>query len=126
LDGSELGDTILSHVEGLAAVFGSEAVLLRVQAASRVAPKPFDPEAVTATLTPQKERLEGKGIRTRVWAALGDAAEEILRAAEETDLVCMSSHGRSGLSRWWFGSVTEEVVRNCDRPLLVLRPPAAS
>ena len=49
-------------------------------------------------------------------------AEEILNAAKSADMVCMSTHGRSGLSRWWFGSVAEQVLRTCTAPLLVVRP----
>jgi nucleotide-binding universal stress UspA family protein len=124
LDGSELADRILPHVERLAKVFGSEVVLLHVQRESRVAPGVFDPSLVVKELEGQRDRLNAQGIRARCWAALGDEAEEILRAAEEADLVCMTSHGRSGLSRWWFGSVAEQVLRVCNRPLLVVRPQA--
>ena len=123
LDGSAHADQILEHVEHAAGVLGSkEVILLRVQPASLQAAKTFEPEALAATLTPQRERLEAKGLQVRVWSALGDEVEEILRAAEEADLVCLCTHGRSGVSRWWFGSVAEQVLRVCERPLLVVRP----
>jgi nucleotide-binding universal stress UspA family protein len=32
----------------------------------------------------------------------------------------MCTHGRSGISRWALGSVTERVVRHSDEPVLVL------
>ena len=56
----------------------------------------------------------------------GDAAEEILRAAEQhkPSLVVMSTHGRSGFVRLVRGSVTERVLRNCRVPLLMLNPTA--
>lgn len=38
----------------------------------------------------------------------------------DIDLVVMSSHGRSGVSRFLFGSVTERVLRLTDRPVLVV------
>jgi nucleotide-binding universal stress UspA family protein len=45
--------------------------------------------------------------------ATGDASAEIVKAAEEinANVIAMSTHGRSGLSRWAFGSVTNKVLR---------------
>ena len=53
----------------------------------------------------------------------GLPAEAILNMAEEeeVDLIAMTTHGRSGVSRWLFGSVAEQVLRNADCPLLVMR-----
>ena len=55
--------------------------------------------------------------------ATGNTAEEILKTAEEinADLIAMSTHGRSGISRWALGSVAERVLRNGNRPILVVR-----
>ena len=54
----------------------------------------------------------------------GDAAEEILRAAEETrsDLIVMGTHGRTGLRRLLAGSIAETVLRKARCPVLALRP----
>jgi nucleotide-binding universal stress UspA family protein len=40
----------------------------------------------------------------------------------EVDLVVMTTHGRSGLSRMWLGSVADGVVRRSQVPVLLLRP----
>lgn len=58
----------------------------------------------------------------------GDAAEEVVALANHTpeSLIVMSSHGRSGVKRWMFGSVTETVVRHSNSPVLVLRSTTAS
>ncbi len=50
-------------------------------------------------------------------------AEEIIKAEEETkcDLVVMATHGRSGLSRWAFGSVTDKVLRAGTVPVMLVR-----
>lgn len=50
-------------------------------------------------------------------------AEEIIKAEKELgcDLVAMSTHGRSGLSRWAFGSVTDKVLRGGTVPVLLVR-----
>lgn len=39
---------------------------------------------------------------------------------KKPDLLVMSSHGRSGISRVLLGSVTEHVLRHCGRPVLVV------
>ena len=51
----------------------------------------------------------------------GKAAPEILRVAREAraDLIVMSSHGRGGLSKRFFGSTTERVLRETTTPVLV-------
>lgn len=56
----------------------------------------------------------------------GATAETILQYAEEigADLVAMATHGRTGLRRWVYGSVTEKVLRGAHAALLVVRVPA--
>jgi nucleotide-binding universal stress UspA family protein len=58
--------------------------------------------------------------------AEGDPADEVLRAARELgcDLIVMGTHGRSGLSRWFMGSVTEQVLREAACPVLAVKVPA--
>ena len=53
----------------------------------------------------------------------GPAAETIIDYARATsiDLIVMSTHGRSGLSRWVYGSVTDKVLRGADCPTLIVR-----
>ena len=54
----------------------------------------------------------------------GDAAQGILRVAneEDVDLIVMATHGRSGLSEFTQGSVAREVVRDGRKPVLLVRP----
>ncbi len=65
---------------------------------------------------------EGQEVATRVLD--GDAAEAVLAAADEAgaDLIAISTHGRSGISRWLFGSVATRILEHARVPLLVLRP----
>jgi nucleotide-binding universal stress UspA family protein len=53
----------------------------------------------------------------------GDAAELITELASnrKADLIAMSSHGRSGLSRLVFGSVADAVLRESNVPVLLTR-----
>ncbi len=61
----------------------------------------------------------------RVEVVFGRPAEEIVDFAERegVDLIAMSTHGRSGLSRWIFGSVTDKVLHGTHLPILLVRPP---
>jgi len=53
----------------------------------------------------------------------GDPASAIIDTAleEGADLIVMSTHGRTGLTRWVLGSVTEKVLRHAHCPVLVVR-----
>ena len=56
----------------------------------------------------------------------GSPAHALVSLAQETphDLVAMTTHGRSGLSRWMMGSVAEAMIRASGDPVLVVRPQA--
>lgn len=63
-------------------------------------------------------------VRIREKVELGRAAENIVERAktEESDLIVISTHGRTGLSHMLMGSVTEKVVRHAHCPVLSIRP----
>lgn len=52
----------------------------------------------------------------------GVPADRICERALDADLVVMTSHGRTGMSRAWLGSVADAVVRRTPAPVLILRP----
>jgi nucleotide-binding universal stress UspA family protein len=54
---------------------------------------------------------------------LGEPADQILAAAEALPqpLIVMTTHGRTGMGRWAFGSVADRVVRGGEAPVLLLR-----
>jgi nucleotide-binding universal stress UspA family protein len=81
----------------------------------------WDEEQTKGSLKLQHKGLTDAGVTTHLRAARGVEATEILAAAKEADLVALTTHGRGGISRWWFGSVAESVVRHCPCPLLLLR-----
>jgi nucleotide-binding universal stress UspA family protein len=69
---------------------------------------------------------EAQGILTQVQVIKGrDVAATICQYAERlgVDVICLGSHGRSGLSGTLLGSVTQEVMARSRRPLLVIRQP---
>ena len=53
----------------------------------------------------------------------GDPGEAIVAAAdsENADLIVVGSHGRSGVSRFLIGSVSDHVVRHAHCPVMVVR-----
>ena len=79
------------------------------------------------SLARAKKRLTDAGLSVRVEVLFGQPAERIAEYAmkKKVDLIAMSTHGRSGLSRWVFGSVTEKVLRAVVVPILLIRPPGA-
>jgi len=50
----------------------------------------------------------------------GNPAEEILKISGGSDVVVMGSIGRTGLSKFLLGSVTEKVIRNSKVPVMVV------
>lgn len=69
------------------------------------------------------KRLEPVAADVQVGVRFGRPAGDILDFASEVgaDLVAMSTHGRSGLSRWVFGSVADRVLRRAACPVLLVR-----
>lgn len=128
LDGSPTSARIVPLVEQVARAHASRVTLLRVEPMiiSEV-PSPvvsgslWDPAPLESSLEPQRAALAAAGVPVEARAAYGVVAAEVLRAAREADLLAMTTHGRSGVSRWWFGSVAEQVLRHAPCPLLVLR-----
>jgi nucleotide-binding universal stress UspA family protein len=68
--------------------------------------------------------LKHRGIDTTVDINTGDPATCIVdyAVANAVDLIVMSTHGRSGLSRWAYGSVANKVLQAAPCPVLVVRP----
>jgi nucleotide-binding universal stress UspA family protein len=143
LDGSKLAECALPYAEGLAKGYGTEEVIL-VSVTERIQGyRPFeDPsQPLGQRLVPEaagkKEKqaqrylgriaraMEAKGIKIRTEVLLGNPAEEIAIYAKHPgcDIIVMSSHGRSGPSRWAWGSVADRVLRASCVPVLMVRAP---
>jgi nucleotide-binding universal stress UspA family protein len=71
------------------------------------------------------KKLETKGIKVRTEVLFWPPAEAIASYAEDNgaDIIVMSSHGRSGPSRWAHGSVADKVLRASRIPVLIIRAP---
>jgi nucleotide-binding universal stress UspA family protein len=136
LDGSKRAESILPHVEGLARCLEAEIILLRVFKTDfgQVDYYGHDPvfyesiradckDEILAYLTGVQEERLGKGLRVRVLAEEGPVIDTILSIAkrESVDLIAMSSHGRTGLPRVFYGSIAAGILHQVDRPLLLIR-----
>ena len=136
LDGSALAEQALPHAEELARATGAEIVLLRVPTVPPFVTWGPDPgmlmpallneayEEADAYLANVARRLRACGFVVRK-APMdpGPVADTIIDYAHEADidLIVMSTHGRSGIGRWVFGSVTDRVLRGAGVPVLLVR-----
>ncbi|MFC1914200.1 universal stress protein [Chloroflexota bacterium] len=144
LDGSKVGEAALPYIEDLFSKIKPEVkvevTMLQVVsslthyvvAGEASVPVPYTDNEIEALkkrafdyLKQAGELLKGKGAVVKTRVSIGRAADEIIKAAEETkaDLIAMSTHGRSGISRWAFGSVTDKVLQAGVVPILTVRAP---
>ncbi len=134
LDGSELAERILPHVEAVAKATGAETLLIRTtdpRHASIAAEAPtearkwLDTDQAQAAkyLEGVAKRLQDAGITTRLEVLVGEPAVEILMAAEKenVDLIAMMSHGATGFNHFDRGSVAEKILKGSTRPVLMVR-----
>lgn len=120
LDGSPLAEEALPIGLALAETLGGAVTLLRVQ----------PPGASDGYLESAAARCGDRDVplraETLIRADAGSSAvaQAILDYAEQNDvgLIAMSTHGRSGLQRWVYGSVTQKLVGHSNRAMLVVRP----
>jgi nucleotide-binding universal stress UspA family protein len=90
-------------------------------AASAGDPDSRDSMAARAQGIVQRAKAAGANATYMVWE--GEAGEAIVAAAdsESADLIIVGSHGRSGVSRFLIGSVSDFVVRHAHCPVMVVR-----
>lgn len=142
LDGSLLAEQVLPHIHALAANEGTTKITL-LRAVPPVFTTSVDYSGMLATtaadaletledeardyLTRIAAEFRAEGYNVAIEVSAMPAAEAILDYAEaqKADLIAIATHGRSGISRWVFGSVTQKVVQAAPVPVLVIRPKAA-
>ena len=78
-------------------------------------------EAALTALVPD---LHHRKVDAVVEVLSGDPAIQIVTYAEthDVDLIVMSTHGRSGMARWRFGSVANKVLHEASCAVVVVRP----
>ncbi len=138
LDGSELAECVLPHVEALAAGGQVKKVIL-----SQVIPPLFEHTGYSVITESQIRQVEethqgvaedylGK-VRERLTLApeialeshvlFGNVADTLVDFANENhvDLVVMATHGRTGVGRWVLGSVADRILHALSVPVLMVR-----
>lgn len=139
LDGSEIGEAALPYAREIAKKFKSEIILLSVvesnQHVRTIGGQDYIhyPEQQVESMKVElkeyliktSQKFSEFNLSSRVIVREGDAAVEIIRFAREgkISLVAMSSHGRSGMRGWVFGSVSNKVLQAGKTPLMLVGVP---
>ena len=132
LDGSPVAESIVPFILEIAGPLDMQVALVRV-----IVPSPplavegavvvddfeklrADAEAYLAGVAAE---LRTKGVRVTTTVRQGEPVEQILAAARdaEADLIAMTTHGRSGLSRLLFGSIAAAVLARAEIPVFMMR-----
>ena len=142
LDGSELAECVLPHVESIATGCNvSKITLARVVpplhmyggTETRLSPEERQHleadsvEVATAYLEEKAQPLRDKGILVEVQALLGNVLDELCGFITDkgVDLVIIATHGRSGVSRLFLGSIADRLLRHAPVPILMVRAPGS-
>ena len=144
LDGSPLAEGVIPHAELFARIFGSSIHLLRVLEPISYHENPAAVDPLRWQIHKAEADAYMQGIVNRVRKNLGDrpimgedekksrvnysimegkAAENIVDYAhtENIELLVISTHGSSGLSRWNISSITQKVINLIYLPVLIVR-----
>jgi len=129
LDGSASAELILAQLKPLLKHEGAEVFLLQAvydpPSIARIDTGKLSTEhgaSAEAYLQHIVHRLKLDGIHAHGIVKKASADEAIFQTARERNvqLIAMTTHGRSALSRWMMGSVTEKVLRAAEVPLLII------
>jgi nucleotide-binding universal stress UspA family protein len=135
LDGSLLSESALPIAEGMSQRFGNPILLVSVAEPSRIPIGPYDYPAIVANadqaviqetqsyLKHKQQEIAGRGLRVEAESAIGSPAASIEDCIQRNNagLVVMASHGRGGLGRLFIGSVAQQVLRDTETPVLLVR-----
>jgi nucleotide-binding universal stress UspA family protein len=136
LDGSEVAECAISHMQAVASGCNvTDVVLLRVLSPLMLPGDYFFSESDRARMEAEhraaaesymeemRKRVAGSGLNVQAVIIEEDAAEGIVEYARRNniDMIIMATHGRSGIGRWALGSVADRVVRHAGIPVLLVR-----
>ncbi len=125
-DFTEVSEAAMDELEELSKVGPGEVVTLHVVDTKRSETETQNREQVNECYVDCgriAEHLRRRKMRATTLCELGDPVEEILAAAENegATIIVMGSHGRGMIREWLDGSVSLSVLRQADRPLMVIR-----
>jgi nucleotide-binding universal stress UspA family protein len=138
LDGSELAEKALPEAEQIARLTGAPIHLMRVidltqlpwygqfgmaMEYAAVEREVGDESTAAATyLENIARRFADSGLTVNTEVRRGRAARELVAVAKPGDVIVIATHGRGGITRWFLGSVAEDLLRHSPVPILLIRP----
>ena len=140
LDGSELAECVLPHVEDLIkGCHVSNVVFVRVVEPPVTSPYgevPISSQVIEEResarkskakdyLDQIKNRLKYEGTELHSEVLVGRVADSLADYTEnnDIDLILIATHGRSGVTRWVRGSIADKILRSSNVPVLMVRAP---
>jgi nucleotide-binding universal stress UspA family protein len=137
LDGSPLAECVLPHVEAIAKPCGSKVELISVvepveiPTRGQIAVNDEDLKKINNAAKKEthkyldsiSERLNRSEIKNSHVILMGKPAESLIEytANNDVDLLIMATHGRSGLTKFFWGSIAEKVLRSINIPVLLVK-----
>jgi len=137
IDGSRWSERSIPHATDIAKNHSSEVILLHIfrtpaneftdQIALAGQDKQVDSirESTKQQLISLRNQLRNEGVECRIQFMEGMGVPHLICDyinEENVDLVIMSSHGRTGLGRFIFGSVARQVMEGVNVPVMIIRP----
>jgi nucleotide-binding universal stress UspA family protein len=116
-DGSVYSQIAAAEAIGIAKRFGSELIIVSV--AKRDENIPYAEESVKMV----KEAAEREGVKIQTVVAKGEPFVQIVDVANKNTagLIVMGTYGKTGIEKFFMGSVTERVIGTSARPVMVVR-----
>jgi len=134
LDGSPLAELALNEALALSELADSKVILLQV--IPPIEEVISGPVVITVDeqweirrrsardyLSAITKRPEWRKLRSEVAVEMGDPAQVILDFSQKNkiDRIVISTHGRTGISRWVHGSIARKVLEAADRTVVLVR-----
>jgi nucleotide-binding universal stress UspA family protein len=140
LDGSKLAECVLPHVESIAMTCEAgklsfvrvvtplrlyEGDESRIPAAERQRLEADSMEVAKKYLDQLMKQTKYDNVTAQSVVLFGNINEQLIDFADknEVDLIIIATHGRSGPSRWVWGSVADRILRSACVPALMVRAP---
>jgi nucleotide-binding universal stress UspA family protein len=144
LDGSELAECVIPYIEDFIDQAQVEFIVFVRVVKPVITPASFDdsitylPEDWSKWESEKKtsaedylkkvvSRLKQNGVKFQTEVLVGRIGDRLLDyiKANDFNLIVISTHGRSGLSRWVRGSVADKILSAAHIPILMVRAPGS-
>lgn len=133
-DFSEIAQVVIKYIEQLKSAGAQEVLVLHVIDSRSFDLLAYNPsvsmefeknlrEDAQGKMDAVKSLLEDMGFEVKTRIELGTPSRVILKAEEQEDLslIVIGSHGKSNIREMLLGSVSEEVIRSAQKPVLVVK-----